>query len=300
MRVGAIDVGTNSCRMLVVEKSEGKLIELQRGLKITRLGEGVDENGLLKKRAIFRTLEAIKSFVNIMKGMDVNQITIIGTSALRDVTNSRELLDRVKNETGYNLKIISGKDEARLVYDGASTDLKDNNNYLIIDIGGGSTEFIWKDNDNIIFKSLNVGAVRMTERYISSPEFPLSEQEKSLIKKNVKEYLKDKLINIPENVTGIGVGGTITTLAAIDQQLTDYEPALIHLYKLTYLKIKKILKKLSRLDLEERKQIPGLQPGRADIIISGIIILEVIMEFFELDYISVSDHGILHGVIKNS
>lgn len=297
MRLGAIDIGTNSCRILVVDCSQGYFNELKKDLKITRLGEGVDSNKFLTRDAISRTLTAIIDFVQEMKALNVDVITVNGTSALRDVNNGEILVDKVREETGLQLNIISGAEEARLNYLGAGNE---ENNSIIIDIGGGSTEFIWKDKaGEIIYKSLDIGSVRMTERFIKEPEKEVSEKDLMGIEADLKTIMKGQIDSIPQNIDkAIGLGGTITTIAAIDQKMVKYDFTRIQGYILEKIQIEKILEKIYKMNLEERIKIKGLQAGRADIIVAGLKILDTIMDILGLEHITVSEHDLLYGAIK--
>lgn len=295
IRLGAIDVGTNSCRMLVVDYKNGEIKEIKRDLKITRLGEGVDHNKKLTERAINSALIAISSFVKEMRSLEVNQIKINGTSALRDVNNAHKLHDAVEKETGCKLDIISGEEEARLNYIGVASNNSDN---LIIDIGGGSTEFIWLDNDRINYKSLDMGSVRMTERSISDSQKTVTQGELLAIEKDVKELINKIAGNISNIEKAIGLGGTITTIAAIDQGMTEYDHNKIQHYVLEIETIKRIRDLLRNKTLDQRKKVNGLQVGRADIIIPGIQILYVIMDILDIKEILVSEHDLLYGTIK--
>lgn len=296
MRLGAIDVGTNSCRMLVVDYNDGYIKEVKRDLKITRLGEGVDRTKRLTDEAINRALYALSTFVSEMKSLDVEKIKINGTSALRDVHNAQILIDAVKKETGCSLNVITGDEEARLNYKGVGFS---HNDHIVIDIGGGSTEFIWQENGQINYKSLNMGSVRMTERFITNPQNTVIEEELMGIEGNVKELVNDEIGSILSNIEkAIGLGGTITTIAAIDQQMTKYDINKIQNYTLKIETIKKILVLLKNKNLEERKSVKGLQPGRADIITAGIQILYVTMCILDIKEIVVSEHDLLYGAIK--
>ncbi|MFW6288041.1 MAG: Ppx/GppA family phosphatase [bacterium] len=296
MRLGAIDVGTNSCRMLVAEYRHDTLQEIKRDMKITRLGQGVDQNKNLAGEAIDRTLEAIVDFVNQMNELEVKKISINGTSALRDVDNASQLADMVYKETGCSLNIISGDTEARLNYMGVGHD--DSNN-IIIDIGGGSTEFIWQEEGDVNYKSLDMGAVRMTERFIADPEGTIGQKELIDIEKEVSNLISEKLnINNSKIGKAIGLGGTITTIAAINQQLVEYDTEKIENYRLKIEKIKEILDKLSGMKLENRKDVDGLQSERADIIVAGIQILYVTMIELKIRDVIVSEHDLLYGAIK--
>ncbi|MFP4660658.1 MAG: Ppx/GppA family phosphatase [Halanaerobiales bacterium] len=296
MRLGAIDVGTNSCRMLAVEYNQGTIKQIKRGMKITRLGQGVDNNKRLDGEAVERTLKAIVDFVNQMNEIEVEKISINGTSALRDVDNSSQLVDGVYEKTGHTLNIISGDEEARLNYIGVSHHEHINN--IIIDIGGGSTEFIWQKDGEFSYKSLDMGAVRMTERFVVDPEDIIGEQEMILIEKEVRNLIKKELnVNVTDIDKAVGLGGTITTIAAISQQMIEYDTDKIENYGLKIEKIKEILDRLKDMVLEQRKKVEGLQSARADIIVAGIQILYVSMVELKLREIIVSEHDLLYGAI---
>ena len=296
MRLGAIDVGTNSCRMLVVDYYDKNITEIKRDLKITRLGKGVDRTKRLTDKAVNRTLDAISTFVDEMRSLDVKKIKINGTSALRDVNNAQTLVDAVKAETGCRLNVISGDEEARLNYIGVG--FKNSNN-IIIDIGGGSTEFIWQEMGDIHYKSLNMGSVRMTERFIINPQNTVIEEELMAIEKDVQGLVNEQIGSIlPTNIDkAIGLGGTITTIAAIDQGMDEYDTNRINNYTLKIEAVQRILTQLTNKNLGERKRIKGLQPGRADIIIAGIQILYVILFILNINDIVVSEHDLLYGAV---
>ncbi|MFW6034690.1 MAG: Ppx/GppA family phosphatase [Halothermotrichaceae bacterium] len=297
MRYGAVDIGTNSCRMLIAESKDDCVYKIKQQLEITRLGEGVDQNRILAKEAIERSAAVVQKFYEVMTKSGVEKIAIVGTSALRDVNNTRLLEEKIKAITGTDLKIISGKKEARLNYLGAGIDTE--KEFVLIDIGGGSTEFVWQEEGNIVFRSLDVGAVRMTERHIKSTILPIPVDELSQIAEDIAANINDNINNIGKLENAVGVGGTITTIAAIESQLTKYDSDIIHNYQLSYDRIKQILNKLAQLTLAERKQVTGLQPGRADIIVAGIKILQVIMQELKIEQITVSDHDLLFGIIKD-
>lgn len=306
MRIGAVDVGTNSCRLLIVEYKKGmtnkeSIYEIKRCLFTTRLGEGVDKTGLLKEEAITRTIKAIKAFICEMNEYDVEKIALVGTSAVRDVSNGRILIDRIKKETGLTLRVLSGKEEAALVYSGAKPDPCQN--YLLVDIGGGSTELIWQSSGQVNFVSLDIGAVRLTERYIDKPDRALENQKINVIEKEIIKELKEVFNKIDHKMFNntcntYGAGGTITTLASVYQGITVYESNRIHNYCLSRQMVEELVDLFSSLNLKERKEIAGLSPDRADIITAGTIILDTLMKYLELEEITVTEHGILYGLIS--
>ncbi|MFW6022520.1 MAG: Ppx/GppA family phosphatase [Halanaerobiaceae bacterium] len=297
MRFGAIDVGTNSCRMLIVDYVNKEMKIFKQDLRITRLGEGVDSSGKLSENAVNRAIAVIKEFVEKMNIFDVDDIVINGTSAIRDVDNADILIDAISEQTGCELNIISGEKEAELNYLGVGFG---NSKDLIIDIGGGSTEFIWHEHDDIKFKSLNMGSVRMTERFIENPDSLITGDEMEVISSEVKELMICKLETLfSEDIERItGLGGTITTLAAIDQDLLEHDRKKIQGYQLQKSKIRNIIDSLAAKTIEERKNTNGLQPGRADVIVAGGEILYTVMNILNFDEILVSEYDLLFGAVR--
>ena len=297
VKLGAIDVGTNSCRMLVMEYSGGRYTELARSQEITRLGAEVDQNRFLSRQAVERTVAVIKRFIRMMAQYRPTEINIVGTSALRDVKNPQLLSNRLEEETGKRIKVISGAEEAGLIYQGVSLNLADTD-YLIIDIGGGSTELIWSETAGVKYKSLDMGALRMTERYLENPKLPLTQQELAVMQKGIRAELGVVPEVNGEKMALVGTGGTVTTLAAIDLQMEAYDSKRIDRYCLTRARIAEILSCLSRLSARERSGIPGLQKGREEIIIAGTVILAEIMTTFGFKEMTISEQGILLGLIR--
>ncbi|WP_243734050.1 Ppx/GppA phosphatase family protein [Halanaerobium saccharolyticum] len=296
LRAAAIDIGTNSCRLLIGEKSGNNSFDiLARELEITRLGEGVDKNRELKAAAVERVYQALKKFRAIIDRYQVEKLRVVGTSALRDVDNAYLLKDKLQ-ELNFKLEIISGEKEAELNYAGAVSNLE--NDFLLIDIGGGSTEFIWSEASEIKFKSLDIGCVRMTEKFVVNPATEFKTESVNKISNYVNDLLASEL-DFNREFKIRGVGGTITTLAAIKLGLEVYDSSKIENTEINKKELEKIINKLSNLNLKERKNVEGLQPQRADIIIAGLIILKAILDFIDSSELSISDHDLLHGLIKN-
>jgi len=297
LRAAAVDIGTNSCRLLIAEsdkKSDKSFDILCRKLEITRLGEGVDQNKILKEKAVNRVFNVLKKYKETADKFQVDSIRVVGTSALRDVKNSHLLSEKI-SDLGLELEIISGDKEAELNYLGAVSNLEDD--FLLIDIGGGSTEFIWSNSAEINFKSLDIGCVRMTEKLISNPGKKISSAEINKIKSYVNDLLLKEL-KLNKKFKVKGVGGTITTLAAVKLKLEVYDSSKIENLKLKYSELEKIMNRLTELNLEARKKVKGLQPKRADIIVSGLIILLTIMKYINSKQLYVSDHDLLYGLLK--
>lgn len=297
-----IDIGTNSIRLLVGEKSnQGKIIPIYADNKITRLGDGVDQSGYLNSQAVMRTLAGIQEYRTQIISMNIEYTNIIATSAVRDAKNKEEFAEKVADIMGIPLEILSGEEEAQLSYQGVIKGLKKNlENILVIDIGGGSTEITWGIAERIInAQSLQMGAVRLTERFIER-DWISSESYQAMIKyieKQLQEQLEIK--QLISEIQVIGVGGTVTTCAAIDQNMEVYNWKKIHGYVLNRENIQRIQNMLLSKSLKERQKVKGLQPQRADIIISGIAILLQVMEYFNCKNITISETDLLYGRLVN-
>lgn len=281
---GAIDVGTNSTR-LYIGKVEGEIIKpLQLNLETTRIGQGIGSSRYLCLEAMERTLQVLLEYHKEMKKWGVIDYRIVATSAVREAENSEEFLKKASS-FGLNIEVISGKEEAELSYLGVKRGLSQVKNPTVVDIGGGSTEFIWSDAGELKVYSVPVGAVRLME----NPEVFADIQK-------TWASLLEQMSSRRQSFL-VGVGGTITTLAAIEQGLKVYQPELVHGYTLQRNKIETIYHKLASLTLEERQQIPGLQPERADIILAGIsLLLKILRDTGETQLI-VSESDLLQGII---
>lgn len=298
MKIGTIDIGTNSMRLLIGEYKNGKIENRKKFVNTTRIGQGVDKEGYISKEAINRNIDALKEFAKLCSDEKCEYVYGMGTSALRDSKNGDEFVQLAKRETGISIDIISGEEESNLGFKGVLEGLEGNNDILVIDIGGGSTEFIIGDREGIKFaKSENVGALRMTEKFLKIA--PIDDLEfndmymfiEHEIDKTL-EYIKEKGI---KNL--VGIGGTITSLSAMNQELAIYSMEKIHSSKICKKEIEKILQNLKKMTLSDKKTLKGLQPKRADIITAGVAILNIIMEKLELDEIIVSEYDNLEGLM---
>lgn len=286
MRVAVVDIGTNSTRLLIAEQKSQEVNTIKTGLITTRLGEGIGKQPYLLEAAMERTIEALLDFKQIISGSKVDKVVVAATSAVRDADNREEFLRAVKNRLGWQVQVLTGPEEAEMSYSGAVTGLnKDVQNPVVIDIGGGSTEFIWFGDNRLNCVSRRLGAVRMTE------------QDSSL--QSIRDALADLLGSIKtagfKNL--LGVGGTLTTLAAIDQEMVRYDPGKIHGYFLKQERVQAILDRLAAMTHEERLRVPGLEPQRADIITAGVKIAAAVLEGLDAEGIVVSETGIMHGMI---
>lgn len=284
-RCAAIDIGTNSARLLVAEYSAGKLRPLELKLVTTRLGEGAG-GGVLLKQAMTRTAEAVEKLYLAALNRGAGPVVVAATSAVRDALNRGEFLEMVRLKTGLPVNVLSGEEEALLSCRGALAGLNiDLNRTVVLDVGGGSTELIWRQGARLRFASVNAGAVRTFET--GAGEEALADLFRPVL---------EDVLNSPVK-TLVGVGGTVTALAAMDQALDPYDPDKVHGYGLDLADIANLLKTLKGMTVEERKRIPGLQPERADIIETGVVIVKIVMEGLGINRIIVSEWDILHGLL---
>ncbi len=266
---------------------------IKTGLITTRLGEGIGQQPHLLETAMERTLEALLNFRQIIAETGAVRIVVAATSAVRDAANRNVFLEKVRSRLDWEVRVLSGEEEAYASYLGAVQGLGDTvSNPVVIDIGGGSTEFIWQTGKKLNCISLRLGAVRMTENKTSPGE----------IKKMVMP-LADRINTASSQgyagaISLVGVGGTLTTLAAIDQQMDVYDPVRVDGYFLPRQAVAGILNKLDSATLEERKQIPGLQPERADIINAGTRIVLAIIEVLDCSGVTVSERDIMYGLLQ--
>lgn len=297
MRKAVIDVGTNSVLLLCAETGPDNPIDiLKQEFKISGLGAGLQENGMLTDDAMERTLQIVKSMIEISKQTGVKDIRIIGTEALRAAKNSRHFTDSVLAGTGYAVEIIPGDTEAEYTYMG-SVDGILAEKYIVADVGGGSTEIIFGNNKNISKTfSIKTGAVFLAEK------FTLSEKIDDTTTNSILEYVKQHFREIsPEDKSGvlIGVGGTISTLAMIQQNLKMYDPDCIHGYTLNADQILHLYKKINRLSYDERVKQLFIEKGREHFILYGVLIFMALMEMFDQQQIVASDRGVRFGAIKS-
>lgn len=279
-----IDVGTNSVRLLVAEVRNGKVITIARQIDSTRLGEGLYHDWLLKQPALRRTANAVSRFIREAQNLGVSGIAIVATSAARDALNRAELSMVIEKETGYALEVLSGNQEAGLSFLGATSSFSCLPDPVVLDIGGGSTELVYRNKEGTIDSlSLKLGAVRCTELGMGCQE--------------IRDQLWPSLEHLAARQGLVGVGGTITSLAAMEQELTCYDPELVHGFVLGLATIKKWRYRLAGMSMEARQQVKGLQPARADIMPAGLAILEGVMDGLQVNCVTVSEADLLEGLV---
>jgi exopolyphosphatase/guanosine-5'-triphosphate,3'-diphosphate pyrophosphatase len=300
VRIAVVDVGTNTTRLYVAEVEDGQVArELTRVSRVTRLGAGVDASGRLATDALAREYTVLDEYHQLIEATVPDKRIAVMTSAVRDAANGRQFADDVAGRFGLDVHVISGDEEARLTYLGATDMLAaepDDAATLVFDIGGGSTELVIGRGAHVDFHvSTQAGVVRQADRHIESD--PPSGEELEAVAQDVRGVLEHAVPAGLRSRPGraLGVAGTPTSLAAIAQELEPYDSDKVHGYRLTAAERDAIFKRLVAMPLTQRKQVKGLHPDRAIAILPGIVILTEIMRLFELDEVEVSEHDILRG-----
>jgi exopolyphosphatase / guanosine-5'-triphosphate,3'-diphosphate pyrophosphatase len=296
-RAAAVDIGTNSIRLLVGDGQR----DLDRIARITRLGAGVDRTGRLDPAGIDRTVAVLDDFRGLLERHQVGSVRAIATSASRDAANRDELFDRAEAALGTRPELLSGDEEGRLAFAGATGGLDPARGpFCVIDLGGGSTEFAVGTTELEGILSVDMGSVRFTERYVEHD--PPRPEELVACLSVAEAHLTDVVRELPtivETATWIGVAGTITTVAAVEIGLAEYDPDRIHHFELTKAAAEDVYRTLVTEPLDDRVHNPGLQPERAEVIVGGSAILVAIMRQFRIDPLLVSEHDILDGVVAD-
>jgi exopolyphosphatase/guanosine-5'-triphosphate,3'-diphosphate pyrophosphatase len=284
VRVAAVDLGTNTTRLLVADVDDGRIDEVHRETHITRLGEGVDARKRLLPVAIARVRNVLADYRRTLERLGAERTLAVATSAVRDAENGEAFLGEIEWSYGFATRLASGDDEALLTRRG----VQPATGTLVLDIGGGSTELIVDD----FHASLDLGSVRYTERYIHTD--PPGSAELDACAAAVRAVLEER---VPVRAdAAVGVAGTVTTLAALDLGLDRYERERVHGHRLTLESAQRQLARLAALPLAERREVPALDPERAPVIVAGAVILTETLLFFGLDAIEVSEHDILDGI----
>jgi len=284
VRVAAVDLGTNTTRLLVADVEDGRIEEVHRETRITRLGEGVDARGRLLPAPIARVRNALTDYRRTLEDLGAERTLAVATSAVRDAENGEAFLGEVEWSYGFVTRLVGGDDEAQLTRRGVGP----NPGTLIVDIGGGSTELIVDD----FYTSLDIGSVRYTERFLHTD--PPDAHELEECARAVYSVLEERAQ--VEAQSAIGVAGTVTTLAALDLDLQHYARERVHGHRLTTRAARTQLANLAALPLRERRELPAIDPERAPVIVAGAVILVSILDHFGLDEIEVSERDILDGI----
>jgi exopolyphosphatase / guanosine-5'-triphosphate,3'-diphosphate pyrophosphatase len=298
MRVAVVDIGTNSTRLLIADVDpSGSVADVVRHSRVTRLGEGVDSEGGLRSEAIDRTCLVLGDYRELIDHHRCQANLAVLTSAVRDASNGAAFAERVRRDYSLDARTLSGDEEAQLTFLGAMSDREPSPEpTVVIDIGGGSTEFVvGHDHAAGFHVSLQAGVVRMSERHIhSDPPSPSELQSLALDTRTI--YLEGLPPEERAPVTsGIAVAGTATSAAAIDQELDPYDSTRVHRYPLQLATVELLLARLADMTEAQRRHVVGLHPDRAPTIVAGMVLLGETMRAFELDGLEVSEHDILRG-----
>ena len=296
-RVAAIDCGTNSIRLLIADITDGNFREIIREMEIVRLGQGVDATGQFDPEAVERTLNATRKYADLIRSKGVEKIRFCATSATRDASNREIFIDGVKEILGIEPEVIPGSEEAALSFIGATKELKHAEApYLVVDIGGGSTEFVLGTEEVKYAKSVNIGCVRMAERHLKvSPPKPLDVQNVIAdIDKAIFEA--SHIVPLTEAKTLIAVAGTATTVAAAALNLDQYDRYAIHLSRIPTEKVLEVAQRFSLMKRDELVALPYMHPGRVDVIAAGAIVLSRVMVATGAKEFVASESDILDGM----
>lgn len=303
-RLGAVDIGTNSTRLLVADvtgSGRAAMLEpVERLMVITRLGQGVDATHALHPDAIERTVATLRDYGAVAERLGVERMRATATSAARDATNRDEFFDAASQVLGVRPELLAGEEEARLSFLGATADLSAPAPYLVVDIGGGSTELVVGIDEPTGAISIDVGCVRVTEQFLHSD--PPTPEELSGAVSVVRDHLADverELPSVREARTMVGLAGTITTVAAVELGLATYDRDAIHHFRLARASVEDVFRTLALEPAEQRRHNPGLEPGRVDVIVGGIVVLVSILRAFDIDDVLVSEADILDGIVRS-
>jgi exopolyphosphatase/guanosine-5'-triphosphate,3'-diphosphate pyrophosphatase len=300
-RVAAVDIGTNSTRLLVADRDGATLTPVERRTMITRLGQGVNDTRALHPDAIERTLAALRVYRKVIDDFGVERVRATATSASRDASNRDEFFDPAEQTLGVRPELIPGEKEARLEYEGAIAGLSEPGPYLLVDVGGGSTEFIAGSAEPDDLCSIDIGCVRLTEQYLRSD--PPTPEELSQAVSVVRDHLADVDRLVPGAAhakTLVGTAGTVWTLAAIELGVDPSESARIDHFRLTRVAAEEVFRTLATEPIEQRRHNPGLEAGRVDVIVGGAIVVVSVMRHWNFDELLVSEADILDGLARHT
>ncbi len=299
MRVAVVDIGTNSTRLLVADvQGDGAVVELERLSTVTRLGHGVDASGALAPEAMQRVFDTLERYRAAIDEHGATETTAVLTSAVRDAANGADFTARVRDDFGLDAQTLSGDQEAQLSFLGATSarDPQAPSPVVVIDIGGGSTEFVVGERGEVaFFVSTQAGSVRQGERHLRAD--PPAPDELAAMAEEIREiYAQGVPADVRASVSaGVAVAGTATQLAAIDQALEPYDSARVHGYRLDRAACERMLAQLALLPDADRRGVPGLDPARSPTIVAGTVLMLEAMRAFDFDVVEVSEHDILRG-----
>ncbi len=296
-RVAAIDCGTNSIRLLIADITGDNFKEVLRTMEIVRLGQGVDQNKSFHPDAIDRTLKAVELFRDLIASKGVEKIRFCATSATRDATNRSLFTDGVREILGIEVEVIPGEEEAELSFIGATKELRQSDApFLVVDIGGGSTEFVFGSEKVDFAKSVNIGCVRMSERHLNTQPPSMAQIAQAIVDIDIAITQAAAVVPITTAKTLVAVAGTATTVAAAALELTDYDRHLIHLSRISSDKVHKVAATFQSMNKDQIASLGFMHPGRVDVITAGSLVLSRIMAATGATEFVASESDILDGM----
>jgi exopolyphosphatase / guanosine-5'-triphosphate,3'-diphosphate pyrophosphatase len=284
-RVGVVDLGTNSTRLLVADVDDGSVLEVERRLTITRLGEGVDERRILLPTALARVRNTLSGYRRVLEEAGAERTLAVATSAVRDAENGEAFLGEVEWSYGFETLLLSGEEEARMTSRGVANGGVLEPGTLVLDVGGGSTELVLAD----WHVSLDLGCVRLTERFLHSDPPTAAEVEAC------RAHIRSLLPGEPQPTRAIGVAGTVTTLAVLSLGLDEEDPALVHGHSLSAAWVEQEAERLAALPVAALRELRGMHPDRAPVIVAGALVVAETLRRYGVDAVQVSEHDLMHG-----
>jgi exopolyphosphatase/guanosine-5'-triphosphate,3'-diphosphate pyrophosphatase len=296
VRVAAIDCGTNSIRLLVADIDGSSFRDLSRRMEIVRLGQGVDRTGRLDPAALDRTLTVLREYAAEITAANASRVRMVATSATRDAANRDDFVRGVRDVLGVDPEVATGDEEAALSFAGATRELSLGSPYLVVDIGGGSTEFVLGARSVDAAISVDVGCVRLTERHLHAD--PPSSEQVAAATTDIDEVLARvrKAVSVEQAHTLVGLAGSVTTVAAVALALPEYDAQRIHHSRISYDDVRRVTGQLLAMSHQQRAALPVMHPGRVDVIGAGALILSTLMDRFGFSDVVVSEHDILDGI----
>ena len=296
-RVAAIDCGTNSIRLLIADITGDNFKEVLRTMEIVRLGQGVDQNKAFQPDAIDRTLNAVRLFKDQIASKGVEKIRFCATSATRDATNRNLFIDGVRDILGIEVEVIPGEEEAELSFIGATKELRQSDSpFLVVDIGGGSTEFVFGRQKVDFAKSVNIGCVRMSERHLNTQPPSMAQIAQAIVDIDIAIAQAAAVVPITTAKTLVAVAGTATTVAAAALELNDYDRHMIHLSRISASNVHKVAASFQSMNKDQIASLGFMHPGRVDVITAGSLVLSRIMAATGASEFVASESDILDGM----
>jgi exopolyphosphatase / guanosine-5'-triphosphate,3'-diphosphate pyrophosphatase len=293
-RVGVVDLGTNSTRLLVADVADGTVEEVERRLTITRLGEGVDARRQLLPTAIARVRNVLRDYRRAVEGLGAERTLALATSAVRDAENGEAFLGEIEWSYGFETRLLTGHEEALLTFRGVASDRTLDEDTLVVDVGGGSTELVAGGPDGVTFHdSLDLGCVRLTERFLTDD--PPNGEQTAACAAHIHALLGERVPVDVRPAHAIGVAGTVTTLATLDLGLEEEVPDLVHGHRLSAAWVEGQVARLAGMPVAEIREIRGMHPDRAPVILAGALVVKETLRHFGLGGLEASERDVMHG-----